>query len=338
MNILLIQLRRIGDLILTTPTIAALREKFPEAHITLVVSAGTRELLPAIRGVDDTIVARGKLTDAASFFGVARRKFTYCFDFTRNDRSGFVALLSGARQRVTADYPRRRGKLQSIAYNVLVPLDVGRMHTVDYHLGLVEAIGIRDASPHVQLTLPPSAREQAEHVLSTAGLRREFIVLHPGSARAEKFWNAERWAEIIAWLDERGVACALSGGKSALEQAHIAEIKRHTGSAIVDFSGRVDLLTLAAVIERAQLLVTVDSAPVHLAAATKTPQVALFGPTNPFHWHPRSSPAIILQGGTAYPPAEFSPKAKPAAMSLISTGGVIDAMEALLATPRGATL
>ena len=65
---------------------------------------------------------------------------------------------------------------------------------------------------------------------------------------------------------------------------------------MVDFSGKTDLLTLAALIARARLLVTVDSAPMHLAAATRTPQVILFGPTNPFHWRPRESPALILQG------------------------------------------
>src|SRR3979411_1360204 len=113
MNILLIQLRRIGDLVLTTPAIAAVRERFPRANLSLVVSADTRELLPAIPYVDRTFVSRGKISDAGSWFSVARRKYDYCLDFTRNDRSAFVTLLSGARQRITADYPRRRGHLQS---------------------------------------------------------------------------------------------------------------------------------------------------------------------------------------------------------------------------------
>ncbi|MDQ2918457.1 MAG: hypothetical protein M3R10_01080 [Verrucomicrobiota bacterium] len=65
MNILLIQIRRIGDLVLTTPAIAAVREKFPRASLSLVVSAGTRELLPAIPGVDRTFVLRGKISAEA---------------------------------------------------------------------------------------------------------------------------------------------------------------------------------------------------------------------------------------------------------------------------------
>ncbi|MEY2546396.1 MAG: heptosyltransferase, partial [Verrucomicrobiota bacterium] len=92
-------------------------------------------------------------------------------------------------------------------------------------------------------------------------------------------------------------------------------------------------LTLAALIAQARLLVTVDSAPVHLAAAMKTPQVILFGPTNPFHWRPRETPAIILQGDSGLPVTKFVPKQFRSAMSLISTQAVIDAMDSLLSSP-----
>jgi ADP-heptose:LPS heptosyltransferase len=76
--------------------------------------------------------------------------------------------------------------------------------------------------------------------------------------------------------------------------------------------------------------VTVDSAPMHLAAATRTPQVALFGPNNPFHWRPRESPALILQGKSAAPVTEFSPVRPRFPMSQISTEAVISAMDILL--------
>ncbi|MGZ4983356.1 MAG: glycosyltransferase family 9 protein, partial [Chthoniobacterales bacterium] len=111
-----------------------------------------------------------------------------------------------------------------------------------------------------------------------------------------------------------------------------------TRTPFLDLSRKVDLLTLAAVIKHARLVVTIDSAPVHLAAATQTPQVALFGPTNPLHWHPRFTPAVILQAGEAAPVTQFSPNQKSAPMNLISTQAVIDAMDALLATQRVASV
>jgi heptosyltransferase III len=333
MNILLIQLKRIGDLVLTTPAIAAVREKYPRANISLIVSAGTRELLPAIRGVDRTFVARGKISDAASWFTVARRRYEYCLDFTRNDRSAFLTLLSGARKRITMDHPKQRAKLRSLSYNTLVECPIGLMHTVDYHLGLLEPLGIRTAEPTLQLHLPATAIEKACRVLAEAGAPQEFVLFHPGSARAEKFWEPDRWAAILAFAAERKLACVLTGGSSPLERAHIAEIRAMSDHPFVDLSGKIDLLTLAAVIRRARLLVTVDSAPMHLAAATQTPQVVLFGPTNPLHWRPRFTPALILQAGEPAPLTEFAPKRKGVPMNQISTQQVIDAMEALLPTP-----
>ena len=130
----------------------------------------------------------------------------------------------------------------------------------------------------------------------------------------------------------------LTSGGSALEQAHIAEIKRDLSEPIVDLSGKLDLLTLMALIARASLLVGVDSAPTHLAAATRTPQVVLYGPTNPFHWRPRSSPAVILQGGIDEPVTDFSPDQRRGTMNQISTQQVIDAMEALLSAPAVAPI
>jgi ADP-heptose:LPS heptosyltransferase len=209
---------------------------------------------------------------------------------------------------------------------------------VDHHLALLGPLGIRDAAQHVRLRLPAVALEQATRVLDDAGIRGDFLLLHPGSARIEKFWEPERWREIIDFAARAGLSCVITGGRSPLEQTHIAQIKAAVGDRFVDLSGRVDLLTLAALIKQARLLTTVDSAPMHLAAAMQTPQVVLFGPTNPLHWRPRFSPAIILQAGKAAPLTEFSPDQKRAPMNLISTEQVIDGMKTLLATPRGAPL
>jgi ADP-heptose:LPS heptosyltransferase len=127
----------------------------------------------------------------------------------------------------------------------------------------------------------------------------------------------------------------LTGGPSPLEQTHISDIKSKVRHRVVDLSGKTGLLTLAALIGKARLLITVDSAPMHLASASRTPQVILFGPTNPFHWRPRESPALILQGTSTStsPLIEFVPKQPRLPMNQISTEAVIDAMERLLSAP-----
>ena len=339
MNILLIQLKRIGDLILTTPAIAALREKFPRASISLVVSAAVKELLPAITGIDKVFEVRGKTDDALDWIALSLGKYDYCLDFTRNDRSSFLTFLSGARKRITSDHPNLRTKLRARSYNEFVEAPVGALHTVDYHLGLLKALGIENASRAIQLLLPDETMAKAEELLRNADVSERFVCFHPGSARPEKFWEPKRWAEVIdRCASETGTSCILSGGRSSIEQAQVAAIKSATRSNPIDLSGKTSLLTLAALVRKARLLITVDSAPMHFAAAWDTPQVVLFGPTNPFHWHPRSESAIVLLGGIDGPVTEFKPKQRAMAMNQISTKSVIDAMETLLSAPAAPAL
>jgi predicted lipopolysaccharide heptosyltransferase III len=330
-NILLLQLKRIGDLILTTPAIAALRENFPGARVTIVASSECADLLPAISNVDRILLARRDLRDLALFFTVASRRFDYCIDFTRNDRSAFLAFLSGARRRVVSYRVRDQSKTRARIYTDFVSARMRDLHTIDYNLALLEPLGVQEASRAPHLQLRQTAREKAEALRRDWKISESYIILHPGSARQEKLWEAERWAEVIERFGRNnGVDVVLTSGASRYEQAHIAAIKNKTQQQIIDLSGKTDLLTLAALIGQARLLVTVDSAPMHLAAATRTPQVALFGPTNPFHWRPRESPALILQGKSAVPVTEFSPVRPRFPMSQISTEAVISAMDILL--------
>ena len=339
MNILLLQLKRIGDLILTTPSIAALRERFPDAQLSLVVSPAVTGLLPAIAGIDKVYTVRGKTNDAFDWIALSLARFDYCLDFTRNDRSAFLTFLSGATKRVTADHPRLREKMRAKSYNEFVDAPVGSLHTVDYHLSLLKAVGIEDAPRAIRLDLPEKTILEAEQVLRAAEVGEDFVIFHPGSARAEKFWEPSRWAEVIEHCArETGIRCVLTGGRSPLEQAQISAIKAFTMADVIDLSGKTSLLTLAALVRKARLLVTVDSAPMHFAAAWGTPQVVLFGPTNPFHWHPRSDAALVLLGGIDGPVAEFDPRQRAVPMNLISTQSVIGAMDSLLSAPAAPAL
>jgi predicted lipopolysaccharide heptosyltransferase III len=331
LNVLLIQLKRIGDLILTVPAIAAVRKHFPQAHLTLIAAHGSRELLPAIPGVDRTLVARGRVSDVPQWFQIGSARFEYCLDFSRTDRSAFLTWLSGAKARITYDTVRKE-PIRQLSYNEFIPSRVRSVHTVDHHLALLAPLGVHDVSPEIHLLLPRAAQERAEQIIATEHLEDGFIVIHPGSARAEKFWVARRWAEVVNAFHQQ-IPVVLTAGRSVMERLHIAEIKTQLQQPLVDLSGQLDLLTLAALLARARLLVTIDSAPMHLAAALGTPQLALFGPTNPFHWRPRTAPALVLRGAGPGPLRDFEPRQPAAAMNEISTEQVIDAMQSLLSIP-----
>ena len=331
MKILLLQLKRIGDLILTTPAITALGQSFPDAHLTFVVSNECAQLLPAISNLDRILIARRNLRDLGLFSSIACKKFDYCIDFTRNDRSAFLTLLSGARRRIASYRVRDQSKTRARLYTDLVGVRVRDRHTIDYNLALLEPLGVRAASTGPELNLPQTAHDKADALCRDSKITGRYLILHPGSARREKLWEPERWAEVVErFKQNRDFDVVLTSGPSNDEQAHVAAITKLTRKQAIDLSAKTDLLTLAALIARAELLVTVDSAPVHLAAATHTPQVILFGPTNPFHWRPRESPALILQGRSCVPMTDFGPVRPRVPMTEISTEAVINAMDSLL--------
>jgi len=254
LNILLIQLKRIGDLILTTPAIAAVREKFPEARITLVISEECKALAPAIRGIDRLLVMPRGIAGIKTLTTVARGGFDYCVDFTRNDRSALLVLLSRAKKRVVSFRIKVRSKFRTRFYNEFVPHRMRDMHTVDYHFGLLAPLGIENASGSIHLELPERAVKGAEELLEANNIRRPFIIFHPGSARAEKFWDARRWSEVISHAGENhDVDLVLTGGPSLFEKTHIGDIKSKVRRRVVDLSGATDLLTLAALITRGRL-------------------------------------------------------------------------------------
>jgi len=330
-NILLLQLKRIGDLILTIPAIETLRRNFPAARVTLVVSSECAALLPAVSNVDRILLARRNLRDLTLFLAVAGQKFDYCVDFTRNDRSAFLAFLSGARRRIVSYRVRDQSRRRARVYNDFVTVRMRDMHTVDYHLALLGPLGLSDVSHALHLELSRTAYEKANALRRDWKITKPYVIFHPGSARREKFWEPQRWSDAIDHVRSNSrISAVLTGGASRVEQEHLREIKSKTLQPVADLSEKTDLLTLAALIGQARLLVTVDSAPMHLAAATQTPQVILFGPTNPFHWRPRESPALILQGESTAPLTEFSAVRPRLPMGQISTDAVIGAMDSLL--------
>jgi len=338
-RILLIQLRRLGDLILTTPAIGAIREHQPEAQIVLAVAPECEPLLPALSGIQQTIITSRGLRDISAWIELRRHCFNGTIDLTRNDRSAWLTLLSAAPTRIVSDRVRHQSKLRARCYTEFVRCTMKEMHTIDYYLALLQPLGISGATTEPALDLPETARSNASTIIRDQIEDEPFAVFHPGSARAEKFWETDRWAEAMTFAaKELGLRLVLSGGTSAPERRHLAAIRERLQIAVVDLSGQLDLLSLAGVIEQARLLVTVDSAPMHLASASKTPQVILFGPTNPFNWRPRNSPAAILFGNSPEPKRDFQYDEGKRPMKDISTAAVIDAIGSMLSAPAASAV
>ena len=323
MRFLALQLKRIGDLILTTPALAALRAAHPDAEIALAVTPACAPLLGAIDSISSGIVL-GRGRGFAPWQQVLTGPWDLCLDFTGSDRSALAVAASRAKERATFAWVQR-SKIRALAYNRFVDSPVRERHTVDHYLDLVGA----DAPCDPRLHLPASARSSADDLLRGLDIASPFVLVHPGSARPEKYWPPQRWAEVIASLK---MPCVITSGPDAFERAHAAEIQSEIKNLKSEILLPADLLTLAALIERAALALSCDTAAVHFAAAFSRPQIALFGPTNPFHWRPRHDNALVLSAAKPDEPLrDFTPRMKGAAMECISTAAVIRATKALLA-------
>lgn len=343
MRILLLQMKRIGDLVLTGPAIADLRRRYPDAHLTLAVSESVRGLLPAFAEMNETLVF-GK-NAGASWWRIATGRWDATLDFTGNDRSALLAALSKARHRIGFTW-MRKNRLRRLVYNRFVDSPVREAHTVDHYLHLLEGL---DSHPsHRASALPPTgfalqipavSEAAVTKLLAEQGVVGPYAVVHPGSARKEKYWLPDRWATVICHLRSAGLAVALTGGNDSFERAHLAEIVARVqddpaGSSpvpLLQFAGALDLLQLAALVRGARLVLSCDTAVVHLAAAFQVPQIALFGPTNPFHWRPRHANSVVLSAVQPEEPlTDFQPRMKGAPMDHLSTEGVIHATDSLL--------
>lgn len=357
MRILALQLKRIGDLVLTTPALRALRTIVPEARVSLGVSDATCSLLPAIEGIEGAIVF-GRGRGFAPWQQVLTGRWDVCLDFTGSDRSALAAALSRAARRITFESVRD-SKLRSLAYREFVESRVRDSHTADHYLHLLRPFGgsidklesvlpaaretpgaVADANACAEtlrleqptLKLPEAARLQARAALQGVGVDWPFALIHPGTARTEKYWVAERWATVIGHLQRGlGLGCVLSGEMNPMESAHLAAIRAAVLGGCPSVAGKTDLLTLSALAAEASVVVSCDTGVVHLAAAFGTPQVALYGPTNPFHWRPRHPRAVVLSATHPDAPLTvFEPRMPGAPMERLSTELVIRAIDTLL--------
>jgi len=332
-RILAIQIKRIGDLILTAPALASLKRAFPESELTLVTLGAAGQLVPAIPAVDEHFNYRYGRPNLSVWAALMTGRFDGALDFNGNDRSLLMTFLSGAE--VRAGYTKRaRGVLRKPAYTATSDASLKEWHTIDHMGALLDAFGLpASAEPEpLMLSIPEETGDAAGAMLAAQGVDGPFAVMHPGTARVEKYWEADRWAAVADFLEtEAGLPVVITGGRDPEEARHIRAIVSKSEAVPVVVAGQLSLLETAAVIARSELALGVDTAAMHLAAAFEKPQVVLFGPTNPYHWGPRHDRARVLLSGHPEPVAreQLPQKLPELSMKAIEAEQVLGAIDSL---------
>lgn len=296
MKILLLRLRLIGDVVFTTPLVAALRRAYPEARIAYLVEPAAAPIVTVNPNLDEIIVAprrrgaRRILDDLALARRLRRERFDMALDLHGGPRSAWLAWASGATERIGYDIKGRRWMYTRVAPR---PRGLRPRHSVQNQWDVLEAIpGWRGGSPEpdrdrIDIPLDAAADERMRARLARAGINHtdELVVVHVSAGNPFRRWPEAFFAETAAALAQaRGNRrVVFSSGPSDRDAASriAAEARRRLGPAasrIIDL-GEFDLQELRALIGGSQLFVGGDTGPLHIAAATDTPVVGIFGPT-----------------------------------------------------------
>ena len=289
-RILLMRIERIGDLVMALEAIADVVAAAPGAEIDLVVGSWNEPIARAIPGIrhvetlDAAWLARnGSSRSVPQLVARARqwrrRHYDLAINFEPDIRSHFLLAASGAAR--TAGFRSGGG---GPLLDVALSFDP-RSHTSDNARRLVAAV--LDVPPRTRpfrLELPDRAKARAQDLLAAAG--SPVVGVHVSGGREIKQWPAERFGEVATRLArERGAAIVLTGTEDDRPLVEAAR-RSMSGRLLIDLAGRLDLVTLAAVLQRLDLFITGDTGPMHLAAAVGTSIVAVFGPSDPIRYAP----------------------------------------------------
>ena len=301
-RLLLVKPSSLGDVIHALPTAAALRRRFPRARLAWLVEEESAEIVRGCPVVDEVVVSGRRrwlralrsaqgLRDATTEFRTLARalraaRYDLVVDLQGLLKSAVFVAFTGAPVRVGLSTAR---EASTTVCTHVVEAPLGE-HAVERYLRVAWALGAPPGPREFPFVVPPEAEGEADRILE--GARGPLAVLHPAARWATKAWGPEAFAAVgDALADHVGAAVAITGGAA---DAGMAEgVRTRMRRPALTLAGRTTLGGLAAVLRRAAVMVTVDSGPMHLAAALGTPLVALFGPTDagrtgPYGRGPRS--------------------------------------------------
>lgn len=295
-KILVIKLRHIGDVLLTVPSIRALKETFPGAAVSALVNSGTEEMLALNPLLDEVIPydrnikklgAAGRAKKEVGFVSCLRRKgFDMTVDLTGGDRPALLGFAAGARYRLGYE-PKGGFAGKKFLYTHRAERPTARTHTVLRDLGVVRSFGIdtKDLSVNIFTSSEDEAFIDGLLKKELKGGGR-YVHAHPTSRWFFKCWTDAGMAFVFDKIQEAGLRVVITSGPDEKELKKVRSIMGLMKTSPIDLSGKLKLKQLAALSKRAEFFFGVDSAPMHIAAATGCPVVSVFGPSGSFDWGP----------------------------------------------------
>ena len=310
-RILLVKLSAIGDVVHTLPALNALRRHLPTAHITWLVEEAAAELVIGHPALDDVLVSRRKtwlkglkanqrrqhLNEMTEFIGrLRRRRYDFVLDFQASLKGAVLIALTRARRKIGFGPGLEHQELSYLVLNERVPAVSMEIHALDRTLLMLQAMGITTKQVEYKLPITVFHHRNVERLQSELGRSAELplVAINPMAQWESKLWTVEGFARVADHLQsKRGLSVVFTGGPG--DKNYIEDIRARMNTQAANLAGKTDLLTLAALLKRARLVITTDTGPMHIAAAVGTPIVALFGPTAPWRTGPYGQGHRVIQ-------------------------------------------
>ncbi|MEK6967028.1 MAG: lipopolysaccharide heptosyltransferase II [Nanoarchaeota archaeon] len=306
-NIVIMRSGGIGDVLMSTPLVKAIRLQFPNAKITYLVGEWSSDAIKGNPNVDkvmtydDNIIFKQDKQEVKKLIErIKEEKFDLAFILDKAWQWNVLAFMAKIPFRLGFD---RKG--EGFACNISVPFD-GKKYELEYYRDLAHIAGVEEAPYEMQFYITKKDGQKAEQLFKKHKLsKNRTIALIPGGAKnpgqelPEKRWPPHLYGRLADELLSKKWQIVILGGKTDEEICNsvIRNMKRKTA---VNLCGKLSLGQSAAFMQNAKLAVTHDSGPMHLAAAMHTPLVAIFGPTDPMRFAPLS--ARIVQDTRLCPP------------------------------------
>ncbi|CAI1242573.1 Lipopolysaccharide core heptosyltransferase rfaQ [Serratia quinivorans] len=307
-RILVIKLRHFGDVLLMTPLLSTLRANYPNALIDVLVYEGTEAMLAGNQDVYlaytvDRNLKHQRLKaqyrgEQALWNSLRTGHYDLVINLSDQWRAALYCRFLKPTFSLGFRYPKRNNRLWQACYSLLVDVADTSKHTVLNNLDILVPLAL----PTIITTVTQTWRQRDVDEIDRLSRRHhltDFVLIQPTARWAFKTWTVEGFSAVINHLTAQGRTVVITGGRSPDEAAMISAIMAGCLSPqrVVNLAGRLDLPELAVLIDRARLFIGVDSVPMHMAAALKTPSVVLFGPSNRAQWAPWQAPHTLLWAG-----------------------------------------
>lgn len=272
-TILVITLRRLGDVLLTTALVATLRRAYPQARIDVLVFAGTQGMLAGNCDVSNVLTLSLK-PGLRELFRTGRtlgQRYDVAISTQSGDRPTGLAVAMGRHsiglvgRKAAGRWWKSRLLSQSVE-------ELASEHRVINLARLSDALG---APRHLTLAAPQGAAPA--HLFPD----QPYAVLHANPMYAYRRWHRQGWQGLARILSARGLTIVATGGPGADERAYLDSVWNEAGAPIMRLDGRLDFIANAALLAKASIYVGPDTSMSHLAAAAGCPTVALYGPASP---------------------------------------------------------